>query len=244
MLEDDDLNTTDRDILQLLEAGRCTPRYLSAELDLQQPYVSQRLRRLVEHDRVDRVDRGLYELASGETIHVSEDLADDLYAAKGRGTTYEELLRELVDASRSDPDPTDTAPESAPESHTIDVESVPDADTSDASPESEHVGVDPTDPPVPVPKINHLYEELPGEGRLLDRRVAATIEMYERLSEKGSAEKGDFLELVDPDELGYASADSVWANMVKGRDTLRSLPGVSTPPTGRTTWRCSSSADE
>jgi len=63
-LEEEDLNATDESILRLLSDGRCSPGFLASELDLQQPYVSQRLKRLVEHDHVRRVDRGLYELSS------------------------------------------------------------------------------------------------------------------------------------------------------------------------------------
>jgi len=62
VLESDDLNTTDRGIVRMLTEGRCTPRYLAGELGLQQPYVNQRLKRLVEHGHVERIDRGLYEL--------------------------------------------------------------------------------------------------------------------------------------------------------------------------------------
>jgi len=53
---------TDAGILELLADGRITPRYAAAELDRQQPYISQRLKRLLEHGHVRRVDRGLYEL--------------------------------------------------------------------------------------------------------------------------------------------------------------------------------------
>jgi hypothetical protein len=63
-LGDEDLNETDEGIVQMLQEGRCTPRYIAKELDRQQPYINQRLKRLVEHDHVERVDRGLYELAS------------------------------------------------------------------------------------------------------------------------------------------------------------------------------------
>lgn len=52
----------DVEILLELDAGRCTPRYLARELDHQQPYVSQRLRDLVDDGLVERIDRGLYEL--------------------------------------------------------------------------------------------------------------------------------------------------------------------------------------
>jgi predicted transcriptional regulator len=61
-LDPDDLNDTDEGIIQMLTEGRCTPRYIAGELDLQQPYVNQRLKRLVEHGHVKRIDRGLYEL--------------------------------------------------------------------------------------------------------------------------------------------------------------------------------------
>ena len=52
----------DAEILHELADGRCTPRYLSKQLDHQQPYVSQRLRELRDDDLVEKVDRGLYEL--------------------------------------------------------------------------------------------------------------------------------------------------------------------------------------
>lgn len=68
--------------------------------------------------------------------------------------------------------------------------------------------------------------------------------MYEYLREHGKAEKDDLLAVVDVDATGYADAGSVWANMVKGRDTLRALPGVETPPAGRSEWRYTDEADD
>ena len=64
MLDPEDLNGTDEGILDMLAEGRCTPRYHAKKLDKQQPYISQRLKRLVEHGHVERVDRGLYELVA------------------------------------------------------------------------------------------------------------------------------------------------------------------------------------
>jgi len=61
--------------------------------------------------------------------------------------------------------------------------------------------------------------------------------MYAHLRDRGTAEKGDLLDAVDVDATGYDYADSVWANMVKGKDTLRVLPGVRKPSPGKTTWR-------
>lgn len=64
----DERRTIDVEILEELASGRCTPRYLARELDHQQPYISQRLRELVDDDLVDRVDRGLYELEVDEEV--------------------------------------------------------------------------------------------------------------------------------------------------------------------------------
>lgn len=61
-LDPEQLNNTDAGILDVLHDGRITPRYAAGELDKQQPYINQRLKRLLEHGHVRRVDRGLYEL--------------------------------------------------------------------------------------------------------------------------------------------------------------------------------------
>ncbi|NUC75050.1 winged helix-turn-helix transcriptional regulator [Haloterrigena sp. SYSU A558-1] len=57
-----DLRDVDVEILELLAEGRCTPRYLSKQIGVVQQYISQRLTRLIDHELVERVDRGLYEL--------------------------------------------------------------------------------------------------------------------------------------------------------------------------------------
>lgn len=57
-----DLNDADESIIDALREGRNTPSNLAREFDYSREYVSQRLRRLREHDVVERVDRGLYEL--------------------------------------------------------------------------------------------------------------------------------------------------------------------------------------
>lgn len=84
-----------------------------------------------------------------------------------------------------------------------------------------------------------LRAALSGSGDVLEARVDAILAMYAHLREHGHAEKSDLLSVVDVDATGYASPDSLWANMVKGKDTLAALPGVETPATGRTTWRYS-----
>jgi len=61
-LDETELNETDAGIIRLLGDGRASPRLLASKLDRQQPYISQRIKRLVEHGHVRRIDRGLYEL--------------------------------------------------------------------------------------------------------------------------------------------------------------------------------------
>lgn len=62
-----DLNTTDRLILAKLQEGRAKPAYLASELGKHQPYISNRLKRLVDNGVVTRIDRALYGLAELET---------------------------------------------------------------------------------------------------------------------------------------------------------------------------------
>jgi len=96
---------------------------------------------------------------------------------------------------------------------------------------------DPEPEPEADPHRQQLRDALAGSGDLVERRVDAVLAMYAVLREQGSAEKDELLDAVDIEATGYASAASVWSNMVKGKDTLRSLPGVEPPPSGKTTWR-------
>lgn len=81
--------------------------------------------------------------------------------------------------------------------------------------------------------------DVPGSGEMAEARREAVQRLYEYLRENGTARKDDFLELVDADAVGYSSLSSFWANAVKGRDTLRALPGVKPPEEGGRTWRYS-----
>jgi hypothetical protein len=85
-----------------------------------------------------------------------------------------------------------------------------------------------------------LREALAGDGDVLKARVDAILAMYDRLRQEGEATKAELLDVVNDEAVDYAGADSVWANMVKGKETLQALPGVEPPPTGRSTWRYSS----
>ena len=64
MKEEINLNPTDNAILDMLRDGRCTPSFIAREHDYTRGNVKNRLDRLVEHDYVKRLDRGLYELAN------------------------------------------------------------------------------------------------------------------------------------------------------------------------------------
>jgi hypothetical protein len=160
------------------------------------------------------------DMSDDTSIRVSEELADELYQRKGRSTSYEDFIWELLDHVDGDND-----------AGTTEVQS----DTRNTSRDGHTRR---TEPRTPVEAdVNRLRDELAGSGDLLDRRVNAILDMYEYLVENGEAEKSDLLGAVDVEATGYASADSVWSNMVKGKDTLRSLDGVQTPRKGMTTWR-------
>ena len=85
-----------------------------------------------------------------------------------------------------------------------------------------------------------LREALAGSGNVLEARVDAIVAMYDCLRREGEATKAELLDVVDAEAVDYAGPGSVWANMVKGKETLQALPGVEPPPTGRSTWRYSS----
>lgn len=99
-----------------------------------------------------------------------------------------------------------------------------------------------TENPVTDEHIDQLRNEIPG-GDSQTHRIKMILEMYNRLRELGSASKDDLLEVVNPEQIGYKDDNSVWSNIVKGRDTLRALPGVETPPTGRSQWRYTGAED-
>lgn len=59
------LNDADRAILDELGEGRVTAAFLVDEIDWSRPYITQRLRRMEEHEIVVNLnDTGLYELQS------------------------------------------------------------------------------------------------------------------------------------------------------------------------------------
>ena len=204
-LDPDQLNDTDAGILDLLRVGRVTPRYAARELDRQQPYINQRLKRLVEHEHVRRVDRGLYELV------------DDPRGDQEDATARDQAV--AVDDQESD-ETTDTSREGPP-----------------GGPDDLAPGEDPPETLLSDDQEAMLRERLAGSGDDLDGRVDAVRRMYGRLRVLGEATRDDLLDVVDVDATGYAHADSVWSNVVKGKDTLAALPSVEKPGPGMSTWR-------
>ena len=76
--------------------------------------------------------------------------------------------------------------------------------------------------------------EIPGDGELRRRRRETVAELYAFLRERETASRSDFLELVDPEEVSYASPEGFWEAV--GRDGLRKLPGVTPPESGHHEW--------
>jgi len=61
-INESEFTETELAIIEMLGGGRCTPSYLSDELDVTQEYVRQRLAELKRLGLVRKVHRGLYEL--------------------------------------------------------------------------------------------------------------------------------------------------------------------------------------
>jgi hypothetical protein len=79
--------------------------------------------------------------------------------------------------------------------------------------------------------------DLPGSGETFERRREAIGKMYAYLQKAGTATRSDFLGLISEREVDYETVESFWANSVKGRDSLRALPGVEPPQEGGRIWR-------
>lgn len=84
--------------------------------------------------------------------------------------------------------------------------------------------------------------DLPGSDEVVPRRRAAIQCVYDRLVSRGSARRAELLEVVRPDELGYATAESFWNH--GGRSALATLPGVEPPGDGDQKWRYRPPTDE
>ncbi|RLM67615.1 type IV toxin-antitoxin system AbiEi family antitoxin domain-containing protein [Halorubrum sp. Atlit-26R] len=73
-----DLNDTDDAVLDVLRSGRVTPQYAADEMGVSRTYASERLKRLVEHNHVEKVAPGLYELIDDPRDDAGEDDVEEL----------------------------------------------------------------------------------------------------------------------------------------------------------------------
>jgi Mn-dependent DtxR family transcriptional regulator len=62
-IDEDEFTDTELGIMDMLGQGRCTPGYIAEELDVTPEYVRGRLGELKRLGLVEKVHRGLYELA-------------------------------------------------------------------------------------------------------------------------------------------------------------------------------------
>lgn len=82
VLTPDDLNDTDDAVLDVLRTGRVTPQYAADEMGVSRTYASERLKRLVEHNHVEKVAPGLYELLDDPRDDVDQE--DDVEVLRAR----------------------------------------------------------------------------------------------------------------------------------------------------------------
>lgn len=132
-------------------------------------------------------------------------------------TTYRERdedLRDIQDNDRSEQPDHD---EIGPEGMTMDAD------------EALFGDIEPADVPDDL--------DLPGSGETYEQRRRAIGTLVAYLQAEGTATRADFLELINPDDVRYASADSFWSNAVKGRDSLSAVEGVVPPSEGEHSWR-------
>lgn len=179
-----------------------------------------------------------------------DDAGDQRYVAVSRVRTkiQEELVEDISILQESHPalyeELRDVVCDGTQEAAVTPEESMERTDpTPPPEPQSDATGGDVDDEGgrVPDPSVGEgvreeLREELAGSGDLLEARVDELLKMYDVLRERGEAEREELLDAVDVEATKYQDRESVWSNMVKGKDTLRALPGVEKPPTGRTVW--------
>jgi len=167
---------------------------------------------------------------SGSMVKYQFEIEDDEWErwkeTVPRSKALDQRIRELIQADADGRVMEETDEEPAPIDDAVPTE-----------PAVEELSDDLEPAPIDDAVRDRLIDEVPSSGDLAERRADEILKMYDLLRERGEAEKSDLLGVVDVEATEYASAASVWSNMVKGRDTLRALPGVETPPEGRTKWR-------
>jgi len=177
------------------------------------------------------------------TIRVSKELADELYQRKGRTTSYEDYIWELLEhedkRGSEEVENSDNIAES--DSSNDSVEPVVEGDQTDIEAKEDvydDLG-EPVEPEEETQAVEDILRDLdlPGSGSKYETRVNAVATFYEYLRDHPGerVSKGDLKELAENTglDVGYSSFDSLWNNWVKsnasqGRDsnTLEQLPGV------------------
>ena len=144
-------------------------------------------------------------MGDATTISVPEDLADELYERKGRGETYADVIRRLLEAEEGSPTPSmdDGLPAGEAE------------ETRRATPQADE-----EEPP--AGSLDALVDDvagevLPGSGAKLEDRREAFAAVVEYLREHGDATPAELPSEVYPEHHGrYTSgkdpAQSWWKN--------------------------------
>lgn len=105
MLSPDDLGPADVELLELLEEGRVTAPYAAEETGYSLQYVRDRLARFVEHDNVEKVYEGLYELRAdpregGSHVQVSgsSDVGEQSPETPGGGSASDDQIEPVPES--------------------------------------------------------------------------------------------------------------------------------------------------
>lgn len=135
------------------------------------------------------------------TISVSDELADELYARKGRGESYEDVIWQLLEEESGD-EPRDS---SSP------VEQTPPSEPADTRRDETE-----TEPAEPLSLEDRLdIIDVPGSGEKEVQRREAVRAAVDYIQEHGGATPADLKDDVYPDHTGdYASGRSWWKNCV------------------------------
>jgi hypothetical protein len=161
-------------------------------------------------------------------ITLDDDIADSARSVKDDlGLTWAEFVEAAAECLRERDESAREAPESPPD---------PAPDTSPAHEREPEHSAHARESEGLRERIDAL-DEVPGSGRTEEARRDAIEAMAELLRERGTAEKSDLLAVVDADAVGYTSEASFWSNCIKGKNTLKALDSVQTPPEGGRVWR-------
>ena len=145
------------------------------------------------------------------TISIPEDLADELYSRKGRGESYADVIRRLIEQADAGGDSREATETPSEQSR-----------NSPESPSSEDVGGQSGERVAASGNLADLVDDvaddtLPGSGAKLEARREALHAVVAYLREHGSATPAEFRSDVYPDhDGGYTEgqdpARSWWKN--------------------------------